>query len=99
MRNMAILAVLALLSGCAALAPDYLKAETAHVSHLSQHFGPDQTDYGYNQVGLLLGYSREVSGGNGATAYLEIGEAYAHPKLDNRNEVFNARAGFIIPLK
>ncbi len=86
------------LSGCA-LAPDYVKPEIEHVSHVSQHFGSNQTNDGYNQAGVFVGYSRDVVGGNGARAFLEIGEAYAQPKLDNMHEVFSARAGFEVPLK
>jgi hypothetical protein len=90
--------MLSFLNGCA-LVPDYVKPEIEHVSHISQHFGPEPTNYGYNQAGIFVGYSRDVSGGNGARAYIEAGEAYAYPKLDNMHEVFSARAGFEVPLK
>jgi hypothetical protein len=95
----AILLWLSVLTGCAELAPDYVKPEVEHISHFTQHFGPNQAADGYNQVAVFVGYNREVSGGNGARAFFEIGEGYTVEMVDNRHEIFNARAGFEVPLK
>jgi hypothetical protein len=96
-----IIVLLSSLSGCATLAPDYLKPEVAHISHLTQHrpFTDHPTNYGSEAVGVLVGWQRQVVEGNGATAFLEIGEAYNVERLDGMHEEFSARAGFIIPLK
>lgn len=94
----AIFAVLALM-GCATLAPDYVKPEIEHVSHLTQHFGPYPVNDGYNQAAIFIGYDRAVSGSNGVRAFFEIGEGYTVEMVDNKHEIFNARAGFEVQLK
>lgn len=88
------MAVLGLFQGCA-IAPDYLKPEVAHTSHITQHepFTRTPTNFGYSQVGAYVGWHLPAHG------YLEIGDSYAIEPLDGMHEVFNARAGFEVPLK
>lgn len=40
-----------LVAGCA-LQPDHLGIEAQHVSHVSQHFGSNPTNFGYATIGL-----------------------------------------------
>ena len=45
-----------LLSGCALL-PNEVRPELEHMSHASQHFGSDPTNYGANMVNLVLAWT------------------------------------------
>jgi len=85
------------LSGCV-LAPDYLKIEGEHTSHLTQHepFTDHPTNYGYSGMGVLAKWEAKRPG---SKLYIELGEEVTLEPLDGRHEVFNARAGIEIPLK
>ena len=80
-----------LLAGCAVL-PNNVRVETAHVSHLTQHFGPDRTNYGYDSVGVV---GRWQFG----HAYIEAGDSYTPERLDGYHEVFEARFGYEFQVK
>jgi hypothetical protein len=80
-----------LLAGCAVL-PNNVRVESEHVSHLTQHFGPDRTNYGYDSVGVV---GRWQFG----HAYIEAGDSYAPERLDGYHEVFEARFGYEFQVK
>lgn len=54
MKTLTTLFCAMLFSGCAALRPISIPIELDHVSHVSQHFGSERTNYGYNAVALGL---------------------------------------------
>lgn len=98
--------VLALaLSGCA-LEPNAVRFEAEHVSHVSQHFGTDTTNYGFDAISVVAHW--QIS-----HAYLDISEGInVSPEFDGNRvvgpvygslagprETFQARAGWEIPLK
>jgi hypothetical protein len=91
-----------LLSGCA-LAPDRVNIEAQHVSHLSQHFGPDPTNLGYEFLGVDVHWQAgrlgvDVAEGavlgtcvDSATGIYNCNGALAGPR-----ETFNARVDYAI---
>jgi hypothetical protein len=87
-------------SGCAALEPD-VSLDAVHVSHASQHFGPNPTNYGYDSAQLALHWRVkrfELTVADGVV--LEP----CHPVAGNPEcgalvgprEVFEARASYFI---
>lgn len=101
-RSLALVALsCAALSGCAILQPTQVELVADHVSHLSQHFGPDPTCLGYNALGVAAHWtagraSLDVSEtfNPGRVNYLEHSVAYG--ALAGPREVFSARVGFAI---
>lgn len=102
------------LSGCV-LAPDSLRPEVEHMSHVSQHVPfvsrANATGYGVATVELLAHWDIAKTSG-GAGGYLEIGEGMAlnrkwdcgcgvigYGEIEGPREQFMARAGWVIPLK
>lgn len=80
-----------LLAGCAVL-PNNVRVETEHVSHITQHFGTERTNYGYDVVGVV---GRWQFG----HAYVEAGDSYSPDRLDGYHEVFQARFGYEFQVK
>jgi hypothetical protein len=66
-RSTAILALLSL-SGCA-IAPNTVRTEVAHLSHLGQHFGCNQTNYGAQ-------YAEVIARWQFRGAYVDVGQGY-----------------------
>lgn len=99
---MRVVLVLALgLSGCA-LAPQALRLEADHVSHLTQHapLTDHPTNYGYDSVNVVAHWTHshwylDVSEG----AVLEACDADYCGALAGPREVFTARAGYEFPLR
>jgi hypothetical protein len=107
--KIALLSLIALLSGCSALhtlEPNTLPIELTHVSHSTQHFGSNPTNYGYDAVSIgakwkpLKNLSITVSEGvilekrcRTADGEREYGALYG-PR-----EVFTGRISYEIPLK
>lgn len=98
----ALWSVVLLLGSCAAivvanaadLRPAAISFELAHTSHVSQHFGPDPTNYGYNAALLTARweYQRihlEVSEG----AVLDQCVEHSCGGLWGPRELFTARVG------
>ncbi len=56
------------LSGCA-LAPNTIRTEVAHLSHLGQHFGGDRTNYGAE-------YAEVIARWKFKGAYVDLGQGY-----------------------
>ena len=91
------------LTGCA-IAPDTLRIEGEHVSHLTQHFGSDKTDFGYQAIALELHWQRghwfaDVSEGVVVSGRDEKVSQQCYGALWGPREVFTARTGWEIPLK
>ena len=97
------------LSGCSTLRtlePDTLPVELTHVSHLTQHFGANPTNYGYDALSIgakwkpLKNLSISVSEG----VILEsrqtntVGEQWCGALYGPR-EVFTGKIAYEIPLK
>lgn len=105
MHEMTIFAVLALVSGCAALEPNSVRVYAEHVSHVTQHFGSDPTNYGYDQVAAEVHYQRggmylNISEGINVDPQLKaniIGPVYGG--LAGPRETFQAQAGYEFQLK
>lgn len=72
--------------------PNSVRVETEHVSHITQHFGLDRTNYGYESVGVV---GRWQFG----HAYVEAGDSYSPDRLDGYHEVFEARVGYEFQVK
>lgn len=92
---------LAALTGCAAM-PDKLRLVASHDSHLTQHFGPNPTDYGYNAVAVELGWKRgpwflDVSEGLVLNHAANGGQEYG--AMWGPREIFQARTGLEISLR
>lgn len=100
---MVIIVVLCnLLGGCSVLEPNKIGIEADHVSHISQHFGSDATNFGYNTLGVVAHWQS----GN---AYVDLSEAYnfgsefddgrGYGALWGPRETFTGRVGYAITLR
>lgn len=78
-------------TGCAALLPDAVPIEVAHVSHASQHFTAHPTNYGYDTLYTGLKWKR----GNFS---IKVEEGYTKEHLDGMHEVTEASLEYDIPL-
>lgn len=95
----AALAAASLLGGCC-LVPNSVRPEVEHISHVSQHFGADKTNFGSETVGVIARW-------NMGDAYLDVGESYNfspdHTQcpggLCGPREVFSARIGYTIEVR
>jgi hypothetical protein len=100
-------------SGCTVLRtiePDALPIEVTHVSHLTQHFGSEPTNYGYNAVSLGArwkvgpvnvtlseGY---VLDSRQTWTFADTGrQQELHSGLIGPREVFTGRITYEVPLK
>ena len=100
MKTLTILAVL-LLAGCAHV-PEAVIPQTSlvveHVSHISQHFGSNPTNYGYDTASVDLqwkiGKHFFVDASEGAV--IEKRDGASCGGLWGPREVTQVRAGFII---
>lgn len=100
MKALIGLAALAL-TGCA-LAPNTVTPFVEHVSHVSQHFGPNPTHYGFEQIAVAARWKAKG-------AFLEMSEGYnpgsrnshgeACDGLYGGHEVFTARVGYEFTVK
>ena len=93
-RIIAVVLFSAFIQGCTALMPNTISLEQAHISHISQHFGNNPTNYGIDTLNIV---ARWQSG----NAYAEVSEGatIGCERLDGMREVFSARVGYSIPLK
>jgi hypothetical protein len=66
-RAYALLMVLGL-SGCV-LAPNTVRTELGHISHIGEHFGDHQTNYGAQYAEVIARW--QISG-----AYIDVGQGY-----------------------
>jgi hypothetical protein len=103
--KIAAVGIVLALSGCV-LAPDSVRPELEHLSHLTQHepFTDHPTDYGANTVNLIAHWDLP------ARAYLEVGEGYdlsrhypqtrtagaSDGEIIGPREEFTARFGIVI---
>jgi hypothetical protein len=77
-----VLCLVIVLSGCTTVRP---LVEVSHTSHLTQHFGNNRTNYGWNVVGL----GARIRPTTGVT--IDVIEGYSFEPVDGRHEVFQAR--------
>lgn len=103
MKHIGIIALMVLCASCA-LEPNAVRFEAEHVSHISQHFGPNPTEYGFDAVSIVAHwqYSHvylDVSDGINVSPALKgvVGPVYG--ALGGPRETFQARAGYEIPLQ
>lgn len=87
-------------SGCC-LAPNTVRTEVQHVSHLTQHFGPDRTNMGYEAFNVVAQWRK---GG----AYLDVGDGVNVSPRDGYRciggmcgprEIFTASVGYVFQVK
>ena len=106
-KTIGIIALAVLLQGCV-LAPDSIRPEVEHMSHVSQHFTSDHTyysgHYGANTAEIVAHWDLPH-------AYIEVGEGIpldkhwravgveGYGEIEGPRDQFIARAGFIIPTK
>lgn len=103
MKHSFILLAALALTGCA-LEPNSLRVEAEHVSHVSQHFGPDPTNLGFNAVMLEAHWQQghaflDVSEGINISPRLDSVVGPVYGALAGPREIFQAKAGWEIPLK
>lgn len=88
------------LSGCA-LAPNTIRTEVEHISHMSQHFGPDRTNMGSESINVIARWDL-------GHAYIEAGEGYNISPADGHEcigglcgprEMFTAAVGYSFTVK
>lgn len=105
MRTLMVVGAVLCLSGCA-LEPNAVRFEAEHVSHISQHFGPNPTEYGFDAISLVAHWQY-------AHAYLDVSEGInVSPEFDGNRvvgpvygslagprETFQARAGYEFKLR
>lgn len=88
---LSIFAGFSLLSGCA-LAPNAVRAEIEHTSHLAQHLGARSAcatpgDCGWETLAVEAHWQARGW-------FLDASEGYAIEPCDGLHEVFNARVGY-----
>ena len=100
----ALLVLAALCSGCA-LAPNTIRPELEHISHLTQHFGSNQTRYGADIVSVVAHWDTPHH------TFIEIGEGIDIDKrtqykgeqqcgeIMGPREQFTARIGYTFTVK
>lgn len=81
-NRIAIACLALILGGCASVHP---LVEVSHTSHVSQHYGPNQTNYGWNVVSVGVRW-RPVKG-----VQVDVLDGYTPQLVDYRHEVFTAR--------
>lgn len=108
MIKLTILGAALVMTGCTVLEPNSVRVYGEHVSHASQHFGPDPTSYGYDAVNVELHYQRK---GVHGTWFADIAEGIVLNAKDSKvtgdcygglwgpREVFTARAGYEFQLR
>jgi len=108
MKTVAIAACAAALVGCAdipaPMVPTYAAVELNHISHASQHFGPDPTNYGIDVLQLNIHwnitsrwYAELAEGVVLEPCYRARGTTWDQcGALDGPREVFNGKVGFIL---
>lgn len=102
MKSLIAIAALSL-TGCC-LVPNTVSPVVEHVSHASQHFGPNRTNDGYNQLALVArwrvykGAFLEMSEGVNLGRKCANGKAY-DGLSGNEREVFTARVGYTFEVK
>jgi hypothetical protein len=97
-----IVLILALTAAGCAIAPNSIRPELEHMSHLTQHFGSHPTDDAANLVNVVAHWDTPHH------TYLEIAEGInvSPPGSDNSygeifgpREQFSARFGYVIQVK
>lgn len=88
-------------AGCA-LAPNSVRPEIEHMSHATQHFGANQTNYGSDMANVVAHWDFR-------RAYLELAEGVSldprWPHMDAYGETvgpreeFTARIGYVFQVK
>lgn len=81
------------------LRPDSLDIETTHVSHISQHFGSNATNFGYDSIALAASYKwRRLTVTVAEGIVLDSRDPHTHEAcygaLFGPREVFTARFTF-----
>lgn len=84
-------ACLCLLLGGCALMPDYAGPELTHDSHMTQHFGPDPTNYGTESIGVTAIWAKP---GGGPFAQVTDGVALGPCGAGYCGEIAGPREGF-----
>lgn len=82
LKQSAWIALLALITGCSTVRP---LVEVSHTSHVTQHFGNNKTNYGWNVYSLGVRWRPSES------VTVDLLDGYSPDKLDGRHEVFNGR--------
>lgn len=70
------------LASCSTMRP---LAEFSHISHATQHFGPNATNYGWNVASMGIRI-RPIDG-----VCIDILEGYSLEEMNGRHEVFTGR--------
>lgn len=90
MKYMYVL-ILFCLSGCAVM-PDSIPVEVQHLSHVSQHFGRNPTNFGFEAVFIGAKWDR-------GPVQFEIKDGYSKELYDNKHEIFEASIKYEIRVR
>ena len=95
---------LLLLAACQALVPEVVRPEITHVSHISQHFGSDRTNYGYDALDVMARWRKgpwviEASEGVVIEERWNEGPLYGYGAMIGPREIFTAHVGYEFRLK
>lgn len=88
--------IVILCTGCASVRPDNVQVGVEHLSSISQHFGADKTNIGLEMATVTAHWQPTKH------TYLDVQDAYIFGSgtfAGKDREVFEAKAGFIIPTK
>jgi hypothetical protein len=99
-KSIAVGSVLFLSNGCA-MAPDYIRPEVSHDSHLLQHapFTAQPTNYGRSLVGVAAIWRRGPWVAEVSESYNFQGGEGTYPDCRAGREAFHGMIGYEIPLK
>lgn len=97
LQLLAIMAGLCLIGGCAAVEPDKVRVGVEHLSSVTQHFGADRTNVGFQLATVDLEWRPSKH------SYIELQEAYivgANASFGHsHHELFEGRAGLEFDIK
>lgn len=106
LRPLVIVSIASLtLSGCTVLEPNAVRIYGEHVSHVSQHFETQPTNYGYEAISVELHYQRKgwfadiAEGVQLGARDTHVHGADSYGGMLGPRELFTARAGYEFQLR
>lgn len=94
-----LLPIILTLTGCSVAS---IRPEITHVSHISQHFGANKTNYGYDEVAIDLHLEPvrhlEIDIAEGVVLEGKSDYGLGYGALVGPRETFSATIGYDIPL-
>lgn len=104
-RLISVMGAIAVIGGCASLEPNSVRVYGEHVSHVSQHFETQPTNYGYEAISVELHYQRKgwfadiAEGVQLGARDTHVHGADSYGGMLGPRELFTARAGYEFQLR